>query len=303
MTTDLDPALNDAYELCRRITAERARSFYLGLRLAPEPERSALYALYAWNRLGDDITDDQSRGSQDRASDLQAFADATREACRGTPVGRDPLWRALADVVASFDIDTASFDAMLAGLARDLDPRQPTTLDDLLSYCDEVAGSVGRCCVAVWGLRGGTSRAEADGLADHLGRAFQLTNVLRDIGEDARLSPQRMYVPADVLDEHGLTPESLIAWSDEAACRSVVLGLAGEARRSFAAGRPLLELVRPRFRPTLWAMRRVYERTLSIVERNPRRSVRTRHVRPSRAVTLTIACRALAMSAIASGRP
>ena len=291
-----------AYEACRRVTADRARSFYLGLRLAPEPERSALFALYAWNRLGDDITDDLGRSEGDRASDLDDFAESTRAACRGQIDQAEPVWVALSDVVQKFDIDVACFDAMLSGLARDLSPRQPETLAQLLTYCDEVAGSVGRCCVAVWGLRGGVERSEADRLADQLGRAFQVTNVLRDIGEDAQLAPPRTYVPRELLEAHGLSPESLLAWSDDRACRDVIGALTAEARRSFAAGKPLLDLVRPRFRPTLWAMRRVYERTLELIESDPRRSVRPSHVRPSRAATLTIACRAIAMSAFASGR-
>ncbi len=292
----------DAYEFCRRVTADQARSFYLGLRLAPEPERSALYALYAWNRLGDDIADETARAVPERRAALDRFEEATAAACRGEPEADTPVWLALSDVVERFAIDTSCFDAMITGLRRDLDPRQPETRDDLFRYCDEVAGSVGRCCVAVWGVRDGVSESQAGELASRLGRAFQLTNVLRDVGEDARLDPPRLYLPRDLLAAHGVTTDTLLSWLDPDACRAAVHDLAAEARGSFRVGSELLDLIRPRFRPTLWAMMRVYERTLQLIEQDPRRSVRGTHIRPSRAAALSIAFRAFAMSAMTSGR-
>lgn len=302
MTRAEPDAIALAYESCRRVTAERARSFYLGLRLAPEPERSALYALYAWNRLGDDIADDVGASVNERSAQLDAFAVFTREVCSGRCASDDALWVALADVVDRFAIDPLCFEAMISGLRRDLNHHQPETFADLGRYCDEVAGSVGRCCIAVWGVRQGVSPSHAADLADSLGRAFQITNILRDVGEDAQLDPPRHYLPRDTLAAHGLAIEDVLAWRRPDACQSLVLELAARARSSFAEGKELLDLVRPRFRPTLWAMVRIYERTLGLIEDDPRRAVRTTHVRPNTAVKLSIACRAFAMSALASGR-
>lgn len=296
------PTLQASYEACRQITAARARSFYLGLRLAPEPERSALYALYAWNRLGDDIVDETDEPVESRRCRLDGFAEATRAACQGRTEARGDLWLALGDVLQRFPIEPAWLESMLRGLGRDLQHTQPETPEQLDRYCDEVAGSVGRCCVAVWGVRPDAELAEAFHLADCLGRAFQLTNILRDIGEDAQLRPPRVYVPQASFDRHGLGIDDLLSWRQPSACQALVLELAAEARRSFAAGETLLDRLRPRFRPTLWAMHRIYERTLGLIEQEPRRSVRASHVRPSRAVAMSIACRAFAMSALASGR-
>ncbi|MEO0630321.1 MAG: phytoene/squalene synthase family protein [Planctomycetota bacterium] len=297
----MPPELSRAYGECRRITAERARSFYLGLRLAPEPERSALYALYAWNRLGDDIVDEPGVSGAERDKRLRAFEESTRAVCTGQAGGDEPLWVALADVLSKYPIDPGWLESMLHGLRRDLDQWQPETLAELKVYCDRVAGSVGRCCLAVW-CRSGSLTTDALVLADRLGQAFQITNVLRDIGEDAAARPPRWYMPRELLSDHSLTQDDLLEWAEPDACRAAVLALAAEARSAFGAGDRLLALVRPRFRPTLWAMIRIYERTLTLIEEDPKRSVRREHVRPSKAAAASIACRAFAMSALASGK-
>ncbi len=300
MSRDASGKLADAYEACRAVTAARARSFYLGLRLAPEPERSALYALYAWNRRGDDIVDAEGSSSAERAARLDDFERCTRDAFEGSPTQGDPLWIAFADLVRQYPIERPWLESMIAGLRADLDPVPPSDLAELDRYCSRVAGSVGRCCVAIWGTQNSADDHASD-LADELGRAFQLTNILRDIGEDARLTPPRRYVPDSLLGSHGLDEAALLEWASPQACRGLVMSLVGEARRSFRAGDALAPLIRPRFRPTLWAMHRMYERTLDLIEGDPRRAVRARHVRPGKAVTLAIACRAFAMSALASG--
>ncbi|MEO1534692.1 MAG: squalene/phytoene synthase family protein, partial [Planctomycetota bacterium] len=153
----------------------------------------------------------------------------------------------------------------------------------------------------VW-CRPGSLTSEALVFADRLGQAFQITNVLRDIGEDASTTPPRWYVPRELLNEHSLSMDELLAWAKPDACWFAVLALAADARSAFDAGDRLLALVRPRFRPTLWAMIRIYERTLSLIEEDPKRSVRRQHIRPSKAAAASIACRAFAMSALASGK-
>lgn len=294
---DLDQSL----QWCRDVTAARARSFYLGLRLAPEPQRSALFALYAWNRIGDDIVDDLDASDAERKARLDGFADASRAAFRGEPTEDSPVWPAIAHTAETYCIPIEWFGEMLDGLRSDIDHRQPESLDELDLYCRRVAGSVGRCCVAIWGVRRDEDRQTAFECADTLGRAFQLTNILRDIGEDAAGSPSRCYIPREILDAEGLELSSLLDWSQPGKARGVVMRLAAEARASYCAGDRLADLVRPRFRPTLWAMRRMYERTLAMIEAQPSRAVRASHIRPGKVTALAIACRAFAMSALASG--
>lgn len=299
--TATNRSLDEAMLWCRDITASRARSFYLGLRLAPEPERSALYALYAWNRIGDDIVDADQLPRDQIARNLDAFTLASRQAIRGVPSEESPIWLAVAHIASAYRIPGEWFDEMLDGLRSDIDHRQPADMPELDRYCRRVAGSVGRCCVAIWGVRSERDRQAAFEYADTLGRAFQLTNILRDIGEDAASTPSRCYVPADILAAEGIDRTSLIEWSQPDRARALIMRLAAEARKSFRSGDALAEMIRPRFRPTLWAMQRMYERTLAMIEAQPSRAVRSSHVRPGKVAALAIACRAYAMSALATG--
>ncbi|MEO1583108.1 MAG: phytoene/squalene synthase family protein [Planctomycetota bacterium] len=299
MTMPSTEMLSAAYESCRRITSERAKSFYLGLRLAPEPKRSSLYALYAWNRLGDDIADDPSIPIETRRMDLSLFADRTSAACAGSPPDDEPVWKALSDTAARYPIDPQWLTDMIDGLRSDLDSIDFTTEGELRSYCDRVAGSVGRCCVAIWGVRRESDIERAVDLASRLGFAFQMTNVLRDVGEDASLDPRRCYLPQAWLDDAGLSLEALLAWRDPVRCETVIRRGVGLARDAYRAGVELGPLISPRCRPTLWAMTRVYERTLDLIEADPSRAVRRAHVRPGRSTVLGIAAKAVAMSVLA----
>lgn len=233
-------------------------SFYAGMRVLPRAEREAMFAVYAFCRAVDDIADDIDRPRVDRARALEAWrADIDALFAGGAP-GRAEL---VADAVMQFDLAHADFVAVIDGMAMDTagDIRAPdaATLD---LYCDRVASAVGRLSVRIFGMEG----AAATDLAHHLGRALQLTNILRDIDEDAAIG--RLYLPREHLVAHGITAtEPLLVAADPRIDR-VARDVAREAHAHYAAAKAILAK-RPRghlFAPRLMAG--VYSQTLAMME-------------------------------------
>jgi phytoene synthase len=267
---------------CRGITRERARNFYYGLRLTPEPRRSALYAIYAWMRAADDAADGEAGGDlaeQRRA--LAAFRETTERVLRGElPTGTAAgFWPAFAATVARYGIDHGIFEDVFRGLEEDMDHRGYATDADLSRYCYRVASTVGLACLAVWGLRPGVDEAVARDLAVRRGQAFQRTNILRDFAQDYDSRPRRVYLPMDAFARHGISPEDLREWRNPEACRRLVAEQAAIAREHYRASAPLDEMIDPACRPTLWAMTRIYSGLLAVIEGNPARIVARRRIR------------------------
>ncbi len=198
---DVDPALRESFAHCRAVARREARNFYWGMRLTPEPKRSALYAVYAWMRAADDIGDAPltraSDGEQprDRSEQLDRFRAETHAALdpsASLPTG--PLWPALRHVRSAFDLPFAPLWAMLDGQREDLEAARYDTFEDLYRYCVRVAGTVGEVCVHLWGH---DDHPDVPRLVEQRGVALQLTNILRDLGEDARRG--RCFLPAEDL--------------------------------------------------------------------------------------------------------
>jgi squalene synthase HpnD len=180
-------------------------SFYLGMRILPKPRREAMYAVYAFCRAVDDIADD---GGPQR--ERMAALDAWRADIDALYAGEvRPSTAALAPHVALYRLPRESFHEIIDGMAMDVEADiQAPSWDTLDLYCDRVASAVGRLSARIFGLPGG----EADHLAHHLGRALQLTNILRDIDEDAAIN--RLYLPREPMLAHGmrdLTPAAVLA--------------------------------------------------------------------------------------------
>jgi squalene synthase HpnD len=230
-------------QAAKDLTALQARisgsSFYAAMRLMPKAERSAMFAIYAFCRLVDDIADDETRPPAARAAELAAWRADIGALYAGRPAGRAVF---LADAVQAFGLRQADFLAVIEGMEMDVaaDIRAPdlATLD---FYCDRVASAVGRLSTRVFGMD------EAPGLelAHRLGRALQLTNILRDLDEDAAIG--RLYLPRELLADAGiLTADPGAAIGDprvDRACRA----LAAQADEHFAATHRLLRS-RPRGR-------------------------------------------------------
>ena len=230
-------------------------SFYAGMRVLPKAEREAMFAVYAFCRAVDDIADDISGPREARQAGLDAWrADIEALYAGGNP-GRADI---VARIVPRYDLQKADFLAVIDGMQMDVDAdiRAPdlATLD---LYCDRVASAVGRLSVRIFGM------AEAPGreLAHHLGRALQLTNILRDIDEDARIG--RLYLPRELLDEAGIAsvdPDAVIADPRvDLACRALARHAQEHYRAADAvmAKRPAGRLAAPRL------MGAVYSKILS----------------------------------------
>jgi len=233
-------------------------SFYAGMRMLPKPEREAMYAVYGFCRIVDDIADDQQGDRAARAAGL----DQWRRDLDALFAGKDPGQAILvAEAVQRFDLDRADFEAVIDGMAMDVerDIRWPS-IDELDLYCDRVASAVGRLSVRIFGM----PREPGLQLAHHLGRALQLTNILRDIDEDAAIG--RVYLPAEALTGAGIaltTPEEVAADPRiDQAVRPLVARAHAHYRAADAvlAARPAGHLIAPRL------MEAVYSKILKRME-------------------------------------
>lgn len=284
--------LGEAFAACAQVVRSRARNFYYGLRLTPEPRRSAIYSVYAWMRAADDAADAPA-SIGDRRAALARFAANTERLLRREAVeSPEPFWHALGATIAHFPVPARVFRDMLAGLEDDLAARPVTTEADLERYCYRVASTAGLACLSIWGLRPGADRERAEALAIRRGQAFQRTNILRDFAQDFDDTPRRVYLPAEAFARHGLTPESLRAWSEPSRCAALVLEQAAIARAHYDGSAELESLVSADCAPTLWAMTRIYSGLLGVIEADPARIVSAARVRLSSASKAAIALRA-----------
>ncbi len=277
---------------CHAVTRQRARNFYYGLKLTPEPKRSALFAVYAYMRLCDDLVDgvDGAAGvGTDAAAGLariDAFARETDAAIAGDlPEG--PMWPALHHVVHAYRIQPRLLHEMLKGQQMDLVTRRYATFDDLYGYCYRVASVVGLVCLDVWG------HDEAPGtpqLAEYRGIAFQLTNVLRDLAEDAQRD--RIYLPREDLDRFGVSQEQLLAGESSEGFVRLVQFEVERARSYYEMAETLERHLSPDCRATSWTMTQIYRRLLERIAADPAAVLR-RRVRLSSLQKLRIALRGM----------
>ncbi|MFB8045016.1 phytoene/squalene synthase family protein [Streptomyces hydrogenans] len=209
-----DPALRAAYAECRRMNARHGRTYFLATRLLPLERRSAVHALYGFARRADDIVDETASTSPaERAAALDALEAEWRGALRGGPT-TDPAVAAAAHTRERLGIPARHFDDFLASMRSDLFVREYATYADLRAYMHGSAAVIGLQMVPVLGTV--VPREEAEPYAAALGVAFQLTNFLRDVGED--LDRGRVYLPADLLAASGVDRE-LLLWSRRTGCR------------------------------------------------------------------------------------
>jgi 15-cis-phytoene synthase len=215
------PLLFDASEMtdrdtqvCQGVVREHARTFHLASIFLSGNKRRAAFALYAFCRVADDIVDraETARVSGDQAdasvaNALEAHRAMLNDALAGRPSG--PIFRELHWVMQTFHVPAAVLTELLDGVAMDLRPTRYRTWDELAAYCEGVASSVGEMCTYVFGVQGDSAvRQVALRHARTLGMAMQLTNILRDVGEDARRG--RCYLPSDELAEFGLHAEEIL---------------------------------------------------------------------------------------------
>ena len=259
-----DPAerLALARSVCRTVARRTGRNFYYAFRVLPRDKHADMCALYAFMRKTDDLADAASPAA-DRRARLDVWRADLDAALSGRPA--DNLFLlATADLVARRGVEAEHLHAVIDGCVQDTEPVAIATRADLEAYCYRVAGAVGLCCVRVWGFDASRA-AEVERLSVETGRAFQLTNILRDVAEDA--ANGRVYLPAESLG--GLTLADLRAAGSPPAAevREVIAAHAAEARAAYERSAALLPLLSRDGRRVLWAMRSIYGGLLAEIER------------------------------------
>jgi phytoene synthase len=257
-------AVDAAYRLCEEITRSRARNFYHGIRLLPAARRSALCAVYALARRIDDIAD----GALAPDEKLRLLERARLDLAALDGRSEDPVLAALADAASRHPIPLSAFGELIDGAEMDIRGARYATFPELVVYCRHVAGSIGRLSLGVFEV---SDRRTANGHADDLGVALQLTNILRDVHED--LARDRVYLPAEDLERFGCT---LSVDSAGGPLAELVRFEATRARTWFERGLRLLPLLDRRSGACVAAMAGVYRRLLDRIERHPELVLRER---------------------------
>jgi phytoene synthase len=251
--------LESSYEHCRRIARGRARNFYYSFVLLPREQRNAICAIYAFMRHCDDLSDDPSKDASP-AADIDAWRGEMERALEGR-FGASPIWPAFHDTVQRYRIPREYFDHMIAGVLSDLSPRRITTFAELYRYCYQVASVVGLTVIHIFGFRG----PEALPLAEKCGVAFQLTNILRDVREDAARG--RVYLPAEDMERFRVEPRDLAEGKRTDEFVDLMEFEAHRARAYYTESAPLIDMVDQHSRSSLWALIEIYSRLLARIER------------------------------------
>ncbi len=302
-----DPAgLAQAYAACEAITRSEAANFYYGIRLLPRPRRRAMSAVYAFARRVDDIGDGELPAAEKlRLLDAEAAA-LERLRAGELRTGGDPVVLALADAHERFALPADALAELIEGMRMDVRGVTYERFEELVVYCRRVAGTIGRISLAIFGLRedAGVESEEAEAVADELGVALQLTNILRDIGEDAERG--RVYLPREDLLRFGLVREedrrSAADMLAALAGRSQGAGRGGErerrerrerlatlmrfeadrARQWFIRGMELAPLLDRRSAACVLAMAGIYRRLLERIAASPQQAISERVSLPVR---------------------
>ncbi|MGH3310905.1 MAG: presqualene diphosphate synthase HpnD [Streptomyces sp.] len=277
------PAVAAAYSYCEAVTGVQARNFAYGIRLLPAGKRRAMSALYAFSRRVDDIGDGilEPAAKESRLQDTRELLDRIR-AGDIQHDDTDPVAVALSDAARRYPLPLGGLDELIDGVLLDVRGTVYGDWDDLKVYCRCVAGSIGRLSLGVFGTLPGVREAtRAPEYADTLGLALQLTNILRDVREDA--DNGRMYLPAEDLEKFGC---SVGFHSDAAPAGSDFAGLVHlevqRARALFAQGYQLLPLLDRRSGACVAAMAGIYHRLLDRIAADPQAVLRQRVSLPGR---------------------
>jgi phytoene synthase len=253
--------LQSSIAYCKTVTKAANSSFPVAFRLLAPARRRAMDALYAYMRVTDDLADEPGEPGAIRAN-LGAWRAGLTAALAGHC--SHPIHPALVATVTRYAVPPRFLFDAIDGVETDLGPVRMATFADLYPYCYRVASAVGLACVRVWGTRPGVTFAEADPPAEAAGIAFQLTNILRDLGED--LARDRVYLPADELEAFGCPPDS---WRDPARAprfRDLMRCQVARARAYYRRGAALLPLLTPNGRAIFHVMNGAYARLLDEIE-------------------------------------
>ena len=264
--TPAPPQLVMAYSVCKGITRTAAKNFYYAFLVLPRRKREALCAVYAFMRRCDDISDDPSLTIPERRQKLDSWLDSLHRAQQGEPTD-DAILLALTDAQRRYSIPAGLLDELAHGTAMDLGDVENApgsdqtaitykTFEDLRVYCYRVASVVGLVCIHVFGYRD----PAAESLAERCGLAFQLTNIIRDVKEDASLG--RVYLPEEDLATFDLLPADVLNSPDPVRLRPVLALEADRAREFYLSGQELIPYISEDSQPALWVLVTIYRRLL-----------------------------------------
>jgi phytoene synthase len=267
--------LSHAYAVCRGISRRAAKNFYYGFMVLPSEKRNALSAVYAFMRHADDISDEPGGDLQQKRQKMGEWLDSAKAVFAGKSTD-DPVLMALGDAQQKFKIPPELFEKLVYGTSLDLEipsvPDQPAlvcrTFEDLKHYCYYVASVVGLVCIRIFGYED----RKAEFLAEDCGLAFQLTNIIRDIKEDASMG--RIYVPEEDLARSNLSgadfaPALLANPAQAQQLRPVLEFEAERARKYYESAKWLMELIEEDSRAALWVLVEIYSQLLQkITSRN-----------------------------------
>ena len=265
-------SVEDAYERCRQITAEYSKTFYLGTLLMPEEKRRAIWAIYVWCRRTDELVDGP-RSELATDATLDGWEEHLESIFSGHPI--DDVDVALVDTLERFPMDIQPFRDMIAGQRMDLYRNRYETFEELKLYCYRVAGTVGLMSTAVMGVDDSWQTApwyrnqpkpnpESEAIA--LGIANQLTNILRDVGEDARRG--RIYIPLEDLARFNYTEKDLFNGVVDDRWRALMRFQIQRARKFFIEAESGIRQLSPDARFPVWAALILYRGILGAIERN-----------------------------------
>jgi 15-cis-phytoene synthase len=244
-----------SYGYCRQVARTRAKNFYYSFLLLSAQQRSAMCAIYAFMRYCDDLSDEPGAT---RAA-IERWRSQLEEALQGR-FSAHPVWPAFHDTVCRFGIPQEYFREMIAGVASDLEPRQMETFEELYRYCYQVASVVGLTIVHIFGF----DTPAVLPLAEKCGVAFQLTNILRDIKEDAGRG--RIYLPREDLNRFSVSAGDFSSGARSESFLRLMRFESARARSFYDQSMPLVDLVHPRSRASLWALITIYSRLLERIE-------------------------------------
>jgi phytoene synthase len=280
----MKPTLDDSFDYCQILAKQCARNFYYSFLTLPADRARAMCALYAFMRVTDDISDDESPGV-DRAASLGQWRNSLQAAVE-TGTCDHPVLPALVETLQRFRVPSQYLFDVITGVEMDLRPVAFATFEELSHYCYHVAGAVGLSCIHLWGYHD----ARAHAAAVDCGTAFQLTNILRDLQEDAGRG--RLYLPQEDFARFDLTQDDLLGNRRDSRFEQLMQFEVARAREYYGRARALFDYLDPPGQPILETMLRIYGGVLDEIERR-RYDVFSRRVELSRGHKLFIAGRAI----------
>src|SRR5580704_4256649 len=268
LATPANPANSVApsYEECHRVAKAARSNFYYAFFLLPKSRRDGIVALYAFMRLIDDVADEgddltaKQRGLANWRAALDAAVTGSDRAASSLPLGAAEVLPALVDTMRRYRMPARYLHDLISGAEMDLTVRTYPTFDRLKEYCYRVAGTVGLTCTHIFGF---TDRRALD-LAEKLGLAFQLTNIIRDVRDDHALG--RIYLPEEDLQRYGVSAQDFGGSEATLGVRELLRFAADRAWQNYDEGAALLGLIDPESRRTLWLLTRTYSALLAHIE-------------------------------------